>query len=143
MKGHGLKRIRLAELNTKQREVYYYQKISAILADHGFQCVSLMTDWSGADFVAVHKDGPVQLIQLKSGGYEINRKYCPFPDLWMLFQQQGDWYLIKHCELVKKADETTNQLKTKAWKEGGKFTIGRAKPLPSGLKEALRDYKIT
>ncbi|MDE2916638.1 MAG: hypothetical protein F4142_06800 [Nitrospira sp. SB0675_bin_23] len=143
MNGHGLNRICFSTLDKKQREVYYYQKVSAILADYGVQCTWLIADWRGADFVAVESDGTPRLIQLKSGGYEINRKYCEFKDLWMLFLQREDWYLIKHCELVKKADETTNQLKTKAWKEGGKFIIGRAKPLPSGLKEALRDYKIT
>ena len=95
----------------------------------------LIADWRGADFVAVGVDGTVLNIQLKSGGYEINRKYCAYMDLWMLFRQLEDWYLIKHCDLVKKADETTKQLKTQAWKEKGKFTIPAKHPLPRQLQE--------
>lgn len=143
MNGHGLNRICYSALNHKQREVYHYHKVSAILADYGFQCTWLIDDWRGADFVAVGVDGTARLIQLKSGGYEINKKFCEYKDLWMLFQQREDWYLIKHCDLVKKADETTNQLNGKAWKEDGRFVIPRANPLPSPLEEALRNYKIT
>ena len=153
MNGHGLNRICFSTLDKKQREVYYYQKVSAILADYGFACTWLLADWRSADFLAVHqKNGTVLKIQLKSGGYEINEKYCKYKDLWMLFLQrrkrgepEEDWYLIKHHDLVEKARQTTNQLNTKAWKKGkgkGKYVIPRAQPLPEKLQHALRNYTI-
>lgn len=143
MKGHGLKRICVDDLDKKQREAYFYQKVSALLADYGFVCNWLIADWQGADFIAVDGKGLDLKIQLKSGGYEINQKYCAYKDLWMLFQQQKTWYLIKHCDLVKKADETTGHLKAKAWKEKPhKFIIARAKSLPIELEKALKGYKI-
>ena len=141
--GHGLKPICLSDLDNKQREAYHYQKVSAILADYGFTCTWLTADWRGADFVAIGVDGTVLKIQLKSGGFEINEKYCAFRDLWMLFPNGGDWYLIKHNDLIKKAGKETNFLKTKAWTENGKYTIPNAKGrIPSQLEKSLSKYKI-
>ena len=145
MMGHGLKPICLSDLDNKQREAYHYQKVSAILADYGLTCTWLIADWRGADFVAVGVDGTVLKIQLKSGGYEINKKYCAFKDLWMLFPNGEDWYLIKHNDLVMKAGKTTNFLNTKAWTENGKFTISSAdpkRPIPNQLEKSLSKYKI-
>lgn len=145
MNGHGLKPICLSALDNKQREAFRYQKVSAILADYGLTCTWLIADWRGADFVAVGVDGTVLKIQLKSGGYEINKKYCAFKDLWMLFPNGEDWYLIKHNDLVEIAGKTTNHLKAKAWTEKGKYSVASAnpkRPIPSQLKEALKGYKI-
>ena len=142
--GHGLTRIAFSKLNNKQKEAYAYQKVSAMLADYGFVCTWLIADWRGADFIAVDGHGTVLKVQLKSGGYEINKKFCEYKDLWMLFPNGDDWYLVKHHDLVEMAGETTNQLKTKAWKENGKFTVASRKRhrIPSQLEEALRNYKI-
>ncbi len=61
-----LQRIRYAELSAKQREIYNFQKIAAILADYGYNCIKLADDWQGADFLAYHKDGEQTLkVQLK------------------------------------------------------------------------------
>lgn len=144
--GHGLKRICYSELDNKQKEAYSYQIVSAMLADYGFACTWLIADWRGADFIAVGVDGTVLKVQLKSGGYEINKKYCAFKDLWMLFPDGEDWYLIKHHDLVEIADETTKHLESDSWKgKEGKYSISSSdpkRPIPSQLKEALKGYKI-
>ena len=143
--GHGLKRVAFSKLNNKQKEAYSYQKASAMLADYGFACTWLIADWHGADFIAVDGNGAVLRVQLKSGGYEINGKYCAYKDLWMLFPNDEDWYLIKHCELVKKAGETTKHLESDSWKKKGRFSISSLNPkrrLPRQLQDALKGYKI-
>lgn len=62
-----LKKIKYSDLNARQKEIYNFQKVAAILADYGFNCIKLADDWQGADFLAYHKDGKETLrIQLKA-----------------------------------------------------------------------------
>jgi hypothetical protein len=42
-----LKHIQYAALNSRQREIFNFQKIAAILADYGFNCIKLADDWQG------------------------------------------------------------------------------------------------
>ena len=39
-------------LNARQKEVFNFHKIAAMLADYGFNCLKLTDDWQGADFLA-------------------------------------------------------------------------------------------
>jgi hypothetical protein len=52
-----LKKIDYNNLNLKAKEMYNFQKVSAILADYGFTTMWLNNDWEGADFIAIHTDG--------------------------------------------------------------------------------------
>lgn len=64
-----------SELSPRQKEIYNFQKISAYLADYGFNCIKLSDDWNGADFLAYHLNGKDTLrIQLKSR-ITIDKKY--------------------------------------------------------------------
>ena len=54
-----LQRINYDDLNAKQKEIYNFQKVTALkvaalLADCGFNCIKLSDDWQGADFLAYH-----------------------------------------------------------------------------------------
>ena len=61
------KKIEYASLDPKQKEIYNFQKIVAVLADYGFNCIKLVDDWEGADFLAFCKDSDKMLkVQLKS-----------------------------------------------------------------------------
>ncbi len=52
--------------NARQKENYNFHKLSAALADHGFNTLRLSDDWNGADGIALHKDGKTMIrIQLK------------------------------------------------------------------------------
>ena len=63
-----LEKVQYEDLNSKQKEIYNFQKVAAILADYGFNCIKLADDWQGADFLAYHKDGGQTLkVQLKGG----------------------------------------------------------------------------
>ena len=46
------KQIDYRQLNSKQKEIHNFQKVSAVLADYGFNCIKLADDWNGADFLA-------------------------------------------------------------------------------------------
>ena len=54
MAGLGWERVDYDSLNAKQQEAYNFQKVSAVLADYGFNCIKLTDDWNGADFLACH-----------------------------------------------------------------------------------------
>jgi hypothetical protein len=51
-----LNKVSYDNLNSKQKEIYNFQKVAGLLADYGFNCIKLADDWQGADFLAYHKD---------------------------------------------------------------------------------------
>ena len=58
--------VRYEDLNSRQQEIFNFQKVSGVLADYGFATLRLTDDWNGADFLAVHVDGKTFLrVQLK------------------------------------------------------------------------------
>ncbi|PJG82353.1 hypothetical protein [Caviibacterium pharyngocola] len=134
-----LTRINYNDLNAKQKEIYNYQKVAAILADYGFNCIKLADDWNGADFLAVHKDGELTLkIQLKAR-LAIARKYLN-KDLYMLFPIENHWCLIEHDKLVRLIEENTNWLDSKSWAEDG---MRHPPQVPQKLLPLLEKYIIS
>lgn len=70
-----LKKIAYSQLNSRQKEIFNFQKVAGLLADYGFNCLKMADDWQGADFLAYHKDGTHTLkVQLKSR-LTIGKKY--------------------------------------------------------------------
>lgn len=133
-----LKLVKYSDLNSRQREIYNFQKVASVLADYGFNCIKLADDWQGADFLAYHKDGNDSLkIQLK-GRLTIDKKYQG-KNLFMAFPVASAWCLIEHDLLVKFVGKNTNWLKSKSWLEGGAYSS--AKPSQSLLK-VLRDHLL-
>ena len=119
-----LQRIIYDELNSKQKEIYNFQKVAALLADYGFNCIKLDDDWQGADFLAFHKDGVTTLrVQLKSRAV-ISKKYQG-KDLYLAFPVDGRWYLVPHDELVVIAAETTRWLSSSSWISDGEYSVAR------------------
>ena len=133
-----LRRIDYGDLNSKQKEIYNFQKVAAVLADYGFNCIKLADDWRGADFLAYHKDGEEALhVQLK-GRLTIDRKYCG-RGLWMSFPVARTWYLVEHDELVRIVGENSNWLESSSWIDRGAYSSGR----PSRtLLKALEAYRV-
>ena len=116
-----LKHIDYNKLTAKQKEIYNFQKVAALLADYGFNCIKLDDDWQGADFLAYHKDGSTTLsVQLK-GRATICKKY-EGKGLYVAFKANDRWYLLPHDDLVRIAGETTNWLRTESWqKKNGEY----------------------
>ncbi len=70
-----LRKISYSKLNSRQKEIFNFQKVAGHLAEYGFNCIKLTDDWQGAAFLAYHKDGDSTLkVQLKSRP-SISKKY--------------------------------------------------------------------
>ena len=133
-----LERVVYRNLNSKQKEIYNFQKSAALLADFGFNCIKLTDDWLGADFLAYHKDGMETLrVQLKAR-LTIDKKYAS-RGLWLNFPINGSWYLIEHDELVRIVGEATPWLTSSSWTDRGSYSSAR----PSrALQRRLAAYRI-
>jgi hypothetical protein len=104
-----LKKIAYSELNSKQKEIFNFQKVAGLLADYGFNCIKLADDWQGADFLAYHKDdGNTLKVQLKSR-LTIAKKYIG-KNLFVALPMQTAWCLIEHDKLVDLVKKYTTWL---------------------------------
>ena len=125
-------------LGAKQQEIYNFQKVAALLADYGFNCIKLADDWNGADFIADHIGGGLTLrVQLK-GRLTIATKYSA-KALHIAFPIKGVWYMVDHDRLLELCDVHTDWLKTTSWSTGGHYSSVTANP---ALKLALRPFAI-
>ena len=110
------------DLNSRQKENYNFQKVSAVLADYGFVTLRLSDDWQGADFIAIHVTGEYFLkVQLK-GRLTVDKKYEK-KDIWICFDHRDTdiWYLVLHDAALSWAIEHMKIGDTKSWKERGVY----------------------
>lgn len=133
-----LEKINYSDLNSRQKEIYNFQKIAAVLANYGFNCIKLADDWQGADFLAYHKDGQDTLrVQLKAR-LTIDKKYIG-KKLYVAFPVHTNWYLIDHDDLVAIIGESANWLNTESWIQKGLYHSVN----PNGvILSALEKYRI-
>ncbi len=130
-------RVRYADINSRQKEIFNFQKVSGLLADFGFATYRLTDDWKGADFLAVHFDGSTFLrVQLK-GRLTFEKKYTE-KNLWVCFRHAGFVYLYPHDLLLAEALKVTNIANTESWlKTNGGYSF----PVPpKSLHEQLKSY---
>jgi len=126
-------KINYQDLNAKAKEMYNFQKVSAVLADYGFTTMWLNNDWQGADFIAVHIDGLTDLkIQLK-GRLAFDQKYIG-KDIWMCFIEDSQVYLYPHDEVL----DLIPKIKIYVADKGGWSN----KKLTKGHAEILADYRL-
>ena len=110
------KRIAYKALNSRQKENFNFQKVSAVLADYGFATLRLSDDWQGADFIANHVSGEYFLkVQLK-GRFTVDKKYGK-KDIWICFNDRETdiWYLVPHDTALSWALSNLNIGTTKSW----------------------------
>lgn len=125
-------------LTARQQENYNFLKISALLADYGFNTLRLTDDWQGADFIANHIDGETFLkVQLK-GRFTLDKKYIG-KNIWVCFPYRGEWYLYPHDKVVSELAEYSNFQNTESWKKQGKISNGR--PTKRDI-QLLKNYKL-
>jgi len=108
-------KVKYEDLNSKQKEIYNFQKASAILAEYGFNCIKLADDWRDADFIAYHHDKVQTLRVQQKSRATIDGKYME-KDLYMLFPIKGVWYLIEHDRLIEIVRGSTPWLDSPTWK---------------------------
>ena len=130
-------RVAYASLNSRQQEIYNFQKVSGLLAEYGFATLRLTDDWSGADFLAVHVNGETILrVQLK-GRMTFEHKYRG-KAIWICFRHKGVVYLYPHDDLLAVALAQTNIGNTESWKKpGGGYSFPSP---PAALQEALSQF---
>ena len=132
-----MQHIEYKSLNAKQKEIYNFQKVAALMADYGFNCIKLADDWQGADFLAYHIDGVTTMrVQLK-GRMIIDKKYLG-KKLHMTFPCKGHWYLIEHDHLVSLIRNHTNWIDTESWlTNGGYSSVSPNQELLAHMEEYL------
>jgi hypothetical protein len=124
-------------LTSKQKEAYHFQKISAVLADYGFQTIRLSDDWCGADFIAQHLDGSFLKVQLK-GRLTVNKKY-EGKDLWICFPNQDAWYIYPHDKILDVLLKKKSNPIRKTYQELGEYHFPS---LSKELINLLKNYKL-
>lgn len=135
----AFERISYQKLNSRQREAYNFQKLSAVLADYGFLTIRLSNDWRGADFIAQHFDGIRFLkVQLK-GRPAFAKKYCG-RDLYICFPHDKSWYLYRHDDVLNRLLKAGMVGRTRSWHSGGAYSFPR---LTKHLEAILRRYRIS
>lgn len=128
--------VKYTDLNSRQREIFNFQKVSGLLADFGFATYRLTDDWNGADFLAVPFDGSKILrVQLK-GRLTFDKKYQD-KDLWVCFRHAGFVYLYPHDILLDDVLKITNVGNTPSWCNGGGYSYPAP---PKFLEEQLKRY---
>lgn len=112
------KKVVYGELNSKQQENYNFQKVSAHLADYGYNCLRLSDDWQGADFIACHIDGNRFLkVQLK-GRLTIETKYIG-KEIYIAFRHKDIWYVYPHDVMMNILLSNEKTKISGSWKNGG------------------------
>ncbi|HTV47266.1 MAG TPA: hypothetical protein VMG59_02370 [Phycisphaerae bacterium] len=123
-------------LDSRQREVYNYQKLSALLADYGYETVRLSADWNGADVFALSFDRKKHiLIQLKSR-LAFNVKYQK-KAIYIAFPYKGGWYIFPHDKILKDALKLTKIGKSDSWKNRGGYSTSN---VPDKILPQLEKY---
>jgi hypothetical protein len=135
------RRVAYADLNSRQKENYNFQKASSILAEYGFTALRLSDDWNGADFIALHVDGSALKVQLK-GRLSFDQKYAG-KGIWVCFPASDgrSVYLYPHDEFFKEVSVLSPSLsRTRSWGEGGRYHF----PKPAKhVAAALERYRLT
>jgi hypothetical protein len=133
-----LDKVKYEELNSRAKETYNFQKVSALLVDYGFATNWLNVDFESADFIAVHFNGiDILKIQLK-GRVTIDKKYLN-KNIYITFPFNGEYYLVPHDVLIEITSRTTNWLESSSWIDNG----GYSSQSPNNeMKKALDLYKL-
>ena len=133
-----LTRIHYRDLNSRQKENYNFQKVSAVLADYGFVTLRLGDDWQGADFIAQHIDGRTFIkVQLKSRP-AFAKKYQG-NDLFIAFFDGISWFLYPHDEVLEKLPALSTIGGTVSWSDRGGYSW---KSAPRALRDLLEPFRL-
>jgi hypothetical protein len=126
-------------LNSRQKENFNYQKLSAVLADYGYVTHRLSDDWQGADFIAQHiSEDRFLKVQLKSR-LSFDRKYQG-KEIWIAFPDKGGWYVFPHDEILNELLAESNVSNTSSWAEKGIYSFP---VISTAIRKKLLPYHLT
>ncbi len=138
MNAPKFRRVAYRNLNSRQKEAFNFQKVSAVLADYGFTTIRLSSDWRGADFIAQHLDGLTFLkIQLKSR-LTFEKKYLN-QELFICFPHGGEWFLYPHDGFLRKVIASGRIKKSISWTKKSAYSFPT---LPRKIRELLEPYRL-
>ena len=136
-------KVEYGKLNNKQKEIYNFQRVSAVFAVYGYSVTPLRDDVEFADFVAVpflrdEITSPLW-VQLK-GGITFWNKYLN-KNLYICFFdiESKTWYLYPHDELYTELESVLRERVTD-WDK--KLEYNHAPSFPAWAKAFLDKYKI-
>ena len=96
---NNFKKVEYIALGNKIQEVYNMAHTAHILAQYGYECITISNDSYGPDFLAIHYgDFNVLKIQLK-GRPTLAYKYYG-KDIIIAWIQEGQLWMINHDEIV-------------------------------------------
>jgi len=136
-------KIKYGNLNNKQKEIYNFQRASAVFAVYGYSVTPLRDDIEFADFVAVpflkEESTKPLWVQLK-GGLTFWNKYLN-KDLYICFfdSERNTWYLYPHDELYIQLE---SELRKRVTDWDKKLEYNHAPSFPTWAKDYLNKYKI-
>ena len=128
------------DLDARQQEAFLIAKLGGVLANHGFTCSRLTTDWEGADLLAHRITGEVLRVQVKSR-CTIAKKYVG-KDLWIAYPAAwpGEWVLVEHDVLLEAIKtHAPRWLKTRSWTRQGLYNSAHPS---AALLDALDRYRV-
>ncbi len=134
-----LKRVSYKQLNSKQKETWNFQKVSAVLADFGYTTIRLSSDWCGADFIAQHINGRYVAVQLKTR-LTFNKKYMGVAGLHVCFPHDGEWFIYPRDVVLKRVLDVTGVRGTESWTKGGGYSFPG---LSKQLRSLLEPYRLS
>ena len=139
-------KVEYGKLNPKQKEIYNFQKVSALFADYGYSVTLLRDDVEFADFVAVPFSGDKKkeplFVQLKGNLGLTFRKEYSGKNLYICFPDHKNhtWYLYPHDILC---NEVESELQKKEdWKDKGTYGGGQSETAPSALPKWAKDFLV-
>lgn len=140
----GIQEIEYKELTNKEKELYNYNRLAAVLAKYGMECHWIINDTNGADIVAYRAPRKAEdshtmtlKIQLKSR-FSYNKKYNQ-EDLYIAFPDGDDWYLIPQESISEDKSLIPEKWRTcESW-ESGNYHVAQ---LSKDMKTKLKRYKI-
>lgn len=134
-----LTKIKYTDLNARQKESYNFHKISAVLANYGFNTIRLSDDWQGADFIAQHIDGEQFLkIQLK-GRLTVDKKYIG-KNIYICFCDSKQWYLYPHDDFLAWLKTNSAFETSDSWQKYGSYSWPN---LSKALTQHLNQYALS
>lgn len=133
-----LNKIEYKQLNSRQKEIYNFQKISALLADYWFATIKLSDDRMWADFIAINMINQWDIkVQLK-WRITFAKKYIgKWLYIWFIDQESNDVYMYPHDELL---EQVNMKLKlTDSWINHWEYSFPR---ISKTIKEILKQYYL-
>jgi hypothetical protein len=111
----------MSRYRSQVTEVINRNIVASLALKQGFNVFLPVYD-GGVDFILYHEDDQdIRKVQLKSR-WTIDKKY-EGRDIWIAFQINGDWYLMRHDEMVRSAGPSV--LESQSWIKDGNYSLGQ------------------